>query len=177
MDGYIAVANEEHSFQNLNDYNTIQNNIVVGGSIGFAAYDGYGLGYEFRNTLVINNTFYGASEELVYIQNSMDTNTGDRIANNIFEQTGSTAPLAVFASGGVAYDHNLWYGGDSDNDGMNGTGDVWGDPLLADPGGSSVTGYELGADSPAIGAGTSSGAPSYNFWWYSRGSSINIGAW
>jgi hypothetical protein len=173
----IALANETHGFQNLNNYNTIQNNIVVGGEIGFAAYDGYGLGYEFRNTAVINNTFYGASYTLVYIQNAMSTNVNDRLVNNIFEQTGSTAQLAVFTSGGVYYDHNLWWGGNWNNGGINGTGDLWHDPLLTSPGGASTTGYELGSGSPAIAAGNSSGAPTYNFGWAYRGSTINIGAW
>jgi len=173
----ISLANEVHSFQNLNNYNRIQDNIVEGGSYGFVAFDSYGLGYAFRDTLVINNTFYDAKDSLVDIQNSRGTNVGNRIANNIFEQTGGAAVIAVFQSGGVSYDHNLWWGGNGNNGGMNGVGDVKKNPLLTAPGGSSVTGYQPAHGSPAIGAGTATGAPSWNFWWKSRGNSINIGAW
>ncbi len=46
----IVLANEVHSFQNLNDYDTIEDNIVEGGNDGFVATDGYGVGYDASET-------------------------------------------------------------------------------------------------------------------------------
>lgn len=172
----IGLANEGAT--NFNNNDTIDDNVVVGGFYSFATYDNWGYGYAFRNTLVINNTFYNAESSLLYIENSMGTDVGDRIANNIFDQPGSAA-WVVYQNGmaGLSYDHNLWWGGDWSTWGLNGTGDVWADPLFVSPGESSANAYQLGSGSPAQYAGTANGAPPSNFNWVPWGSGVDIGAW
>jgi parallel beta-helix repeat protein len=154
----IQLANETYNVTptaySLNQ-NKILNNIVVGGSSGFyyGSYDG---GRGMKNILVANNTFYGSSQDLLHIDADDDTQNVTFV-NNVFEQTRGRQLNFVGSPMGLSFRNNLWYGGDPGV--AAGTGDIYADPLLNNPGGFLPTYYQLQAGSPAINAGTPQGAP------------------
>ena len=140
----IAVANETTSIMNPSSDNTITNNIVIGTRWGFY-YGAYESGGGLRNTKVLNNTFYGTTEEIIRVEN--DAHANSVVANNIFFQTGSIAPK-YSGSGAVTYRSNLWYGGTAGVAG--GADDIIGNPLFVNAGGRRAEDYRLNGLSPAI---------------------------
>lgn len=140
----IAVANETNTHMNASSDNVFTNNIVVGSRWGFY-YGNFESGGGFRNSKVINNTFYGTVQEIIRIEN--DDNVNSVVENNIFYQVGSVAPK--YAGGtGVTFSNNLWYGGSAGV--ADGDRDVYGDPLFTNPGGFKAADYKLRMLSPAI---------------------------
>lgn len=139
----IGIANEIYDVAPSSD-NVITNNIVAGTRWGFY-YGAFDAGGGLRNTKVLHNTFYGTTDEIVRVEN--DTHANSTIANNIFYQTGSPAPK-YSGSGPVSYRNNLWYGGTAGV--AAGAGDLFGDPLLVNPGGRAAGDYKLRPLSPAI---------------------------
>lgn len=141
----IAVANETKDVMNPSSDNTIINNIVVGTRWGFY-YGNFESGGGLKNTKVMNNTFYGTTEEIIRVDD--DAHANSVVQNNIFRPTVSRDPRYSGAGKGVVYANNLWYGG---NAGVAaGTGDVYGDPMFARPGGFTAADYRIGTGSPAV---------------------------
>lgn len=140
----IAIANETNTYMNPSSDNVFTNNIVIGTRWGFY-YGNFESGGGFRNSKVVNNTFYGTVQEIIRIEN--DSNANSVVQNNIFYQVGSAAPKYAGGSG-VTFSNNLWYGG---NAGVAaGSGDIYGDPLFVNAGGRKGTDYKLRTLSPAI---------------------------
>ena len=173
----IQIANETEGYngtKNPTERNTIVNNIVVNGRYGVfvGAYQG---GAPLKNTVIANNTFYAAQSELIFIETSGHLNS--TIANNIVVKTGGSAAMTWIPSpAGISFKNNLWYGGGAGN--AAGTGDVNANPLLLNGGGTSANDYKLTASSPAINTGTSSGAPTSDYFGAARPQSgaFDIGA-
>jgi parallel beta-helix repeat protein len=174
-DGYpaagIAVANETNTIMNPSSDNTFTNNIVVGSRWGFY-YGAWESGGGLRNTKVLNNTFYGTKQAVITIENDAHTNT--IVQNNIFYSTGSPDPRYA-GVGGVTYRNNLWYGGNAGA--AAGTGDVYGNPRFANPGGLRADDYKLQAGSLALAAALDlSGSVSTDFFGGKRVTPFDIGA-
>jgi parallel beta-helix repeat protein len=124
-----ALADEVAAVPRSSD-NTIINNFFYG--LNFSAFswtivDGSGL----KNVVIANNTFVDAQLRLGN-PNTANTpgiahiiNTNTRISNNIFTTLGAQVP----STAGVTWNNNLWQGTRPAN--AVGTGDVFGDPLLA----------------------------------------------
>jgi len=92
----IQVANEAYGLINLDQNDTIINNIVKDGSANFF-YGNYGRGGGMVNFLVANNVFYQADGFTgLYIDSSVNPISNSAVfANNIFYQTNGT-PLTHF---------------------------------------------------------------------------------
>jgi parallel beta-helix repeat protein len=148
--GGIQVANEPYAISNPSERNTIRNNIVVGGYAGFY-YGSYGKGGGLKNFVIANNTFYKATNTMLFIDNDAG-HTNNWIANNIFYQTdGATMTNLTATNSGLGFQNNLWYGGGAGA--AAGSGDVKADPKLSNPGTTTDGDYKLQAGSPAIDAG------------------------
>jgi parallel beta-helix repeat protein len=142
----IGVANEVKDVMNWSSDNTFTNNIVVGTRWGFY-YGNYEAGGGLRNTKVVNNTFYGSVEHIIQIDASTQ-HSNSAVQNNIFYATTSPTPDSSGSGAGVSYSNNLWYGGNAGT--AAGTGDVLGDPMLANPGGRTAADYRIRLGSAAI---------------------------
>lgn len=173
-DGYpaagISVANETTSVMNPSSDNVFSNNIVVGTKWGFY-YGNYESGGGLRNTQIVNNTFYGTTNEIIRIDD--DAHVNSTVANNVFYQTGSPAPARV-GMGIVRYQNNLWYGGTAGA--AASLSDIIGDPRVVNPGGRAASDYRLTAVSPAIASGAGMNSVSADFWGTPRAATFDIGA-
>ena len=139
--------------------------IIYGGSEGrgieicnnvFNANDA-GVATQNTSPLIINNTFVQNSDGGVTAASSSDA----IVRNNIFQENGD----GIRSSAAITIDFNLFYNNSSDFGGSatctTADGCVFGaDPLLANVSGHN---YHLLSGSPAIDAGTSSGAPDEDF--------------
>jgi parallel beta-helix repeat protein len=176
----IAMANENYIVNGVHEQNplnniTITNNITVNGKFGFV-YGNYEDGGGLHNTLIANNTFYGGEDLCFWIQNpdGGDVHDTTTVRNNIFyAKTGRN--YAYANSTNITYGYNNWYNGTA-NTHKSGPGDVMGNPLLADAGGSDKTDYQLTSTSPCINTGTTITAVTTDYWGNARGSSYDIGA-
>lgn len=161
----IELTNGTYALSNPLDQDRIQNNIVLFGSINLQ-YSNLGSGAGLKNTIIANNDFYAAAGTSG-INISFDASTGhesDLVADNIFDQpTGTQAVLGggnAAASGlsGVQFEYNNWFEGEESSAPQGGagigagTGDVYGDPDLANPGVIDPAAYKLLANSPDIDA-------------------------
>ncbi|MGZ5431372.1 MAG: right-handed parallel beta-helix repeat-containing protein [Thermoanaerobaculia bacterium] len=169
----VAVANEIYEYANLSSHLTITNNVIIGGRTGF--YHGnYDRNAGLANTVVANNTFYGAAWTLVRLDTAAHTNT--EFVNNVFVQTGGGSMVESDFDGGVTFRSNNWYGG---TPGQAATpNDFVGDPRLVRPGSNRAPDYQLTAQSPLIGLGAdlSSIVSSDYFGNVRRAGSFDIGA-
>ena len=142
----IAVANETNANMNPSSDNLFSNNIVVGTRWGFY-YGAWESGGGFRNSRVVNNTFYGTTDAIIEIEN--DAHASSVVQNNIFYAVGSPTPRYTGVGAGVTYANNLWYGGTAGT--ASSSTDVLADPRLANPGGHAPADYKIHAGSAAIG--------------------------
>ena len=141
----IAVANETNSNMNPSSDNVFRNNLVVGTRWGFY-YGAWESGGGLRNSTIVNNTFYGTTDEILEIEN--DAHANSVVQNNIFHGTGSPAPRYTGAGAGVTYANNLWYGGTAGT--AASATDLIANPMFANPGGTTAADYKLRAGSPAV---------------------------
>ncbi len=143
----IGAANEPYTASNPLNNLTITDNIVINTRWGFY-YGAYGNGGGLKNTTVANNTFYKSSTAVLWIEN--DAHVNSVVENNIFDQVGGLA-MSDVAGTGVSYHNNSWYGGNAGT--AAGTGDIIGDPRLANPGSFVAADYELTSSSPVLSKG------------------------
>jgi parallel beta-helix repeat protein len=128
----------------------IVNNIILRASNGIA-YGDWDFGGGLHDTLIANNTVYAPKYYNLHLGSSNVHDT-TRVENNIFLQDAATKNYARAPAAGIAYAHNLWYGGSAGSR-MSGAGDVNADPRLAEPGGRDDSDYKLTPGSPCIDAG------------------------
>jgi len=144
----IGAANETYDVASPLEEITIANNIILR-TRSAIFYGNYERGGGLRKSLIANNTCYASTEALVRIDES-SRNEGTRVVNNIFYQS-RQAPLARAATRGVTFSHNNWNRADRSR--VAGEGDVIGDPLFVNRGGTSAADYRIAAGSRAIDAG------------------------
>ncbi|HEY0159188.1 MAG TPA: right-handed parallel beta-helix repeat-containing protein [Thermoanaerobaculia bacterium] len=175
----IAAANETYVVNGVTESNplnnlTITNNITVNGKFGFT-YSNSQTGGGLHNTLIANNTFYGAEDLSLYIENgSTDVHDTTTVRNNIFySRSGRNYSYATSAN--ITYGYNNWYNGNA-NTHKSGPGDVLSNPLLVNPGSGTKTDYKLTSTSPCINSGTYHSAVTTDYWGTTRGSVHDIGA-
>lgn len=128
------------------DQITITNNVVTKCGVDLC-YGSYQLAGGVSNLLVANNTFCGASSQLV----SMDTDPNHRnniFRNNIFYQFTTGSLTRGTAQKGLTFAANNWYGGKI-AERQPGVGDFLGDPQMLAPGQNYVAAYVLSLTSPA----------------------------
>ena len=168
----INCENSPANQTNLNFYN----NIVYGNGTGFASWN-----CKFSETFsLINNTFYNNDGVAIEVFEPSPYNVNCFIRNNIiFESTSGAASILTATANdtGVIVDHNLFYnaGGSWRSGNVLGTAYVTGNPLLTNP----TTNFNISSNSPAIGAGSSTLAPSTDYVGTSRpqGAGYDIGAY
>jgi parallel beta-helix repeat protein len=147
----IQMANEDYETSNPLNNNIVRNNIVVGGGWGFF-YGNYQNGGGLKNTKILNNTFYGATNKMLFI--NRDTGHQNSIfANNIFYQNnGNALTFIETPNDGIDFTNNLWFGGEPDNTVIS-PQDIFARPLFVNAGGLKASDYRLSANSPAIDRG------------------------
>jgi parallel beta-helix repeat protein len=172
----IQAANETSANSNPLDYDTVTNNVVIGGADGFG-YGSYGNGGGLKNFVVAFNTFYNQSVNAIYIDGDPG-HSNTVIEDNVFDAgAGGQLFHEYNSSGGLAgiyFNHNLWYGGSPGV--AAGPGDVYVNPQFVNPGGTDPADYRLGAASPALGAGVSIPGVSTDYFGASRGLYADLGA-
>jgi hypothetical protein len=123
-----------------------------------------------------NNDFYNSPASIIINQPPASI-TNSRIGNNIFSQVNGsmvTYYTGYSPSSGMTIDHNLFYASGSYNpNNVYGTNYIKANPLLVNP----PIDFSLQAGSPAIGAGSSVGAPTTDFIGTIRASPPCIGAY
>jgi hypothetical protein len=161
----IELTNGQYSLSNPLNQDRIWNNIVLAGSINLQ-YSNLGSGAGMQNTIIANNDFYAAAGPTP-VNVSIDASTGhlgNLVADNIFDQpTGTQALLgggnAVTAGlTGFIFENNNWFQSQQStlaNGGAGigaGSGDLYTDPSLANPGVIDPAAYKLQSNSPDIDA-------------------------
>jgi parallel beta-helix repeat protein len=148
--GYGIYMNNEHysDVSNPNSDNIIRNNIVVGTLAGIAKTN------QIKNTLITNNTIYGSIDrELLIFSDSRDANVS--ITNNIFSRSiGRSINWFSGVLTGYTFSNNLW--SVQPTLAARGSGDIYADPQLSNPGGLSAEAYKVKTTSLAINAGLKS---------------------
>ena len=165
----------------------IINNIIVGAGSGITFWPGDGSGGEFDRSRLINDVI--AFNTIVEAQNGGTgitimqpplaglSHTNTRIANNVILQSNGVM-AEVDTPAGITCDHNLWSRMPPTN--VQGVGDVYADPQLADPSHIRVAGsvdpswYKLLSSSPAINAGVALTDINTDHWGSLR--AVDIGA-
>lgn len=145
----------------------IENNIVFQVS-------GFGI-QSWANTggdIIVNNTVFNTGDGCVVIGTDTQgqTNGNDFVANNICYATPGGIREEGYSSAATGtnnvYEDNLFYK-DTTNyslqNGLVGTGTVTADPLFVNYTGDQTGNYHLQSNSPAIGIGTSTNAPTADF--------------
>jgi parallel beta-helix repeat protein len=147
----IQMANEAYETSNPLNNNIVRNNIVVGGGWGFF-YGSYQNGGGLKNTKIFNNTFYGAANEMLFINRDAG-HQNSIFANNIFHQTNGNSLIFIENSiDGIGFTNNLWFGGEPDSI-VTSPQDIFANPLFVNAGGLKASDYRLSVNSPAIDAG------------------------
>lgn len=157
---------------------SVENNLIYAtAGTGIETWHGAG------SDAIVNNTVDQAADGGIYVgsgDSGSSATTGDHmtVENNII--TGSKFGIVEGGTTGThnSYVDNLVYGDGaapiSLQNGLAASGTVTGDPLYLNAAGHD---YHLTPDSPAIGAGTSQGAPATDIAGTARGSSVDIGAY
>ena len=145
----------------------IYNNLIYGNARGFRV-DQYGNGTttgSMFNFSFINNTLYnnGTASE-IFLDNTPQYFSNCIIRNNILMNTLSAGDSAIsysdYAGGGVTVDHNLEYNSfGSWGPNIAGASCITTNPELINP----TSNFALQATSPAINAGSATGAPSTDY--------------
>lgn len=179
---------------------TVSNNLVYGtgdGVGGASPWAALVIGAPTGETFtIINNTFHDNPSRqayIAYLQYDERSNINITMRNNIFDNAQGLVWLAPEITG-YTIENNLFnrdsstdqiYVGNSDRtiSSLNGlataSGNITGDPLFASPAWGTTGNYHLQLGSPAIDAGTSTGAPSEDIDGTSRpqGSGYDMGAY
>lgn len=166
----IGTANEFYeSALPLSDL-TFTNNIVVNARWGFY-YGAYDAGGGLRNVTVTNNTFYKATQAMLWIET--DAHANSVFQNNLFYQSG-TGRGADVAGTGVTYRNNGWYGVGAGA--AAGIGDLLNDPKFIRAGGARPEDYKLTALSPAVHRGIDLSPVATDYFGATRTASYDLGA-
>jgi parallel beta-helix repeat protein len=165
----ISIANEQYGTNNPSTDNRIINNIVVNNRWGFY-YGNYEVGGGLKNTTIANNTFYGASQDILKIDASSHANS--LVENNIFFQT--TGQGATVAGGGITYARNNWYGANAGS--ASSVNDIVGNPRLVNAGGLKAADYKLLSGSPIAASGLAIAAVTTDYFGTPRSTTIDLGA-
>jgi hypothetical protein len=172
----IQAANESSNYSNPLNYDTVTNNVVIGGADGFG-YGSYENGGGLKNFLIAFNTFSNQSVNAMYIDGDPG-HSNTVIVDNIFSAGAGGQLFHEYNSGGglagIDFNHNLWDGGSPGV--AAGPGDVYADPQFVNPGGTDPADYRLGAASPALGAGVSVSGVATDYFGSSRGLYADLGA-
>lgn len=175
------VLNNETGSTTPNENFHIRNNILINCGIAIWGSQGTGLGHEniyfYNNTIVLPQSVYYTSPAVDI--NTKPTFSNVKFFNNIFlTETTPVAPSS--AESGITFSHNCWtVAPPAWADDAN---DYDGDPALVDDaavvarGLVDPTDYQLTVSSNCIDAGTSTGAPSDDYFGNVREGSIDIGA-
>lgn len=176
--------------------NVIRNNIIVNARQAFFygsyAYDNGG-GDGMKGMRIVNNTFVGGTESLLALGERCadagnaaaclaDPRTAHQdtvFANNIFYWTASTVGKRVSAvdnAVGITLRNNLWFS--AGPAAAAGPGDVYADPLFANPAGFAATDFRLKPGSAASNAGSAADAPPFDYFGLALGArpAADIGA-
>lgn len=146
--------------------------------------------FEIVNTTVDD---YVGRNYIIYVQyDHPNISTYLTIKNSIFSARGTNSFVYIAPGVSLTLSHNLFYMPSGDtllqhgesiytqrNIGNIGDGNIYGDPMFVNPSFGGDGDYHLRTGSPAIDAGTSSGAPSIDLDGVSRpqGNGIDIGAY
>jgi hypothetical protein len=168
----ILNANEQYPIDNSLSDNTIVNNLLINNLYGFY-YGNFGKGGGLKNFLFANNTLYGAVQELIIID--PDAHSNAAFSNNICVQINGAPMLKLPQSlAGLAFNHNLWFGGSPGA--ASGAGDINADPQFKSAGSINAADYVLLASSPARGAAVSLAAVKLDYFGVSRVAPADLGA-
>jgi len=147
---------------------SIYNNIIFNNVYGF-----HSPNYNFSKTVnIINNTFYN---NLISIDwdDPAQYQINCVVRNNIMVQNSGYVMLNWVSASGITTDHNLFYDTTGTYNTNYGTNYIKGNPLFSNP----TTDFSLQANSPAIGAGYSLGAPLNDYAGNIRSTTPCIGAY
>ncbi|HYG87338.1 MAG TPA: carbohydrate-binding domain-containing protein [Azospirillum sp.] len=157
----------------------VQNN-VIGNVVG----DGITTWHDATDLEILNNTVFEARGAGIMIgsgdhYNSSAPNDNTRVANNIVYNNATGIQEYGEVGSNNSYTNNLVSGNGSDWSLQNGsdTGTVSADPEFVDYVATGGGDYRLASGSPAIDAGTSSGAPSTDASGANRVGAVDIGAY
>jgi hypothetical protein len=162
--------------------NVIRNNIIVNGRVGFY-YGNYGFdtggGDGMRDSKIINNTFVGSRERMIFFDpGRRSANSGNVIANNIFYWTGATndSPVLIRDTTGLSFSNNLWQGLAAGP--AAGSGDVVGDSKFSNASGQSPDDFRIDLSSPAAAKGNTTYRPAVDYFGADRAAktTLDIGA-
>jgi parallel beta-helix repeat protein len=184
----VAVADEDYSEWGDSSWkadgreHVVRNNIILNCSRGISFWEDVA-GSGLKECSFAYNTIVGTWEYGIRV--SEGRNSGTRFANNIVvSRSGET--LSVTKPGGLSFDRNLFWDMSGESDGKFSwggedlgfrlwesqshevRGSLWADPQLSDPASREAEGAKLTRDSPAIDAGSSAGAPPFDYWGYPR---------
>jgi parallel beta-helix repeat protein len=177
-DCYTLACETGGLLENIAIYNNIGYNADVHGFN--ISINGEPVTHPMKGITVINNTFYnnglGGWGGGIAVENPNAQNVV--IRNNIVSQN-NTFQMAVdpgVSMSNLTVDHNLIHGYRNDDDEIKGSDAVEGNPLFVNAAGAD---FHLQENSPAIDAGSSSGAPSKDYDGNSRpkGAGYDIGAY
>jgi hypothetical protein len=152
----------------------IYNNLIYNNVVGFAVWP-----YSFPKTVsIINNTFYNNKVGIDWADTAAQYQVNCVVRNNIIVSNSTSALIRYdyYAQGGVSIDHNLFYDAAGYNtDTVYGTNYIKANPLLTNP----TTDFSILVNSPAVNAGSSTGAPATDYEGTTRpsGTGVDIGAY
>ena len=164
--GFITSVERGQSNEDVYIYNNIAYD-CSGGGFGLPFWSSTTDGIK-HNIQVVNNIFYHNAYG-VFCTTSDPYLDGIIIRNNIFAENTAVKDLGTASAGEFTVDHNLFY----NNDSTWGTDVVEGNPLFANVG---THDFHIGDGSPAIGAGSLTGAPTHDYDLVLRGAGVDIGA-
>lgn len=189
--GASAVQHANESYNNVNapNYssdNRVSNNVMVvlNWNYGFLYSNFSGKGGGLKNFVFANNTIYrkvsgvdpASLPELIHIDQGVPTANDNAVfSDNIFvTESGGKLLGPPTPATGVAFDHNLYFGGEPGLALL--AGDLNADPKFPIAGGYSAAGYMPQAGSPAYGAGVAIAGIALDFNGATRGASVDLGA-
>jgi hypothetical protein len=169
----IGLSSENTNGQYPQTGISIYNNICYSNVLGFSVGSVSVPSNTFSFTL-INNTFYGNSYRAISLGTYSYIASGI-IRNNIIVGTSNAILMAMSGSGAnVTIDHNLFYStGSYNSSNIYGTNYLKSNPLLTNP----TSNFALQSASPAIGAGSVTGAPAIDYAGITRPNPPSVGAY
>jgi hypothetical protein len=169
----IGLSSENTNGQYPQTGISIYNNICYSNVLGFSVGSVSVPSNTFSFTL-INNTFYGNSYRAISLGTYSYIASGI-IRNNIIVGTSNAILMAMSGSGAnVTIDHNLFYStGSYNSSNIYGTNYLKSNPLLTNP----TSNFALQSASPAIGAGSATGAPAIDYVGTARANLPCVGAY